>query len=477
MSGDQMELGEDEQLFMLRRAWDNALHTLSGKICKVTFESYIRTAVPIGWDRETAIIGCPSPFAREWFKKYLNQIQNVLSGYLGTPVQINLQILPTPQDPENDGVRTGKRKESVSELTPRPKPFRRPNIDLSFISINERYRFDNFVIDRSNRLAHAGAMSVARNPGKEYNPLFIYGGCGLGKTHLLHAIGHAAKDKDPDVQVAFVDGEMFTQHYVSAIREHKVEELRRFYRQVDFWLVDDIQFIARGEQTKEEFFHTFNALYQTGKQIVITSDCSPRELKSMDERLRSRFGSGLIADINPPELETRVAILENKCMEENWEIPSDLLYHIASAIQSNMRALEGALTKLVACSSVLNLPLTTDLAQNILKDYFIDSDATSRAKTVPIDRILQTVSEKLNVSVSNIVSDKRNKEIATARQIVMFLARELTNASLIQIGAATGGKNHTTVQRSIAKVESELPHNSDLAQTITQIRTELTHRS
>jgi chromosomal replication initiator protein len=485
MDGDQLELGEDTRLVLLRRAWDNSLHILSNKISKVTFESYIRTATPISYQENQVIIGTPSPFAREWFKKNISIIQLTLSGALGKNIEIILQIVPAQNRPEasqqnlndknkNKTNRNSDLYSSIQNNSGKTRANKPLTMDIPFLSFIEKYNFSNFIIGQSNRLAHASAFAVAQSPGSLYNPLFIYGGSGLGKTHLLHALGIAAHNLHPDFNIALVDGELFTQHYVSALRERKMEELRRFYRSIDLWLVDDMQSIAGRDQTREEFFHTFNALHQTGKQIVLASDRSPRELRTMDERLRSRFEWGLIADITPPELETRVAILEKRCEQENWDIPNDLLYYIASAIQSNIRALEGALIKLVACSSIMNQPFSIGLAQRVLKEYFIEKMPDSdNGKAIPVDVILKVAADHMNISMNDIISEKRVKAISNARQIAMYLARDLCSLSLAQIGAAMGKRNHTTVQRAIAKVEEALPYDDDLRKTISVIKSKI----
>jgi len=290
----------------------------------------------------------------------------------------------------------------------------------------------------------------------------------------MHAIGNAARLLDDSMRIAYIDGENFTQHYVAALRERKTDEFRSRFRSVDLWLVDDIQFIAGKEQTKEEFFHTFNALYQTGKQIVISSDRSPRELRTMDERLRSRFECGLIADINAPELETRVAILERRCVVEAWQVPMEVINYIASAIQSNIRALEGALTKLVAYSSVMSSPYSIELAQSVLGEYFIEKPGPGmRHKSVPIDTILRAVAEQFDTPVDILKGQRRNKDIVTARQVAMFICRELTENPLTQIGAGIGGRDHTTVQRAIAKIEAALPHDDALRQAVDILRRKL----
>ena len=374
--------------------------------------------------------------------------------------------------------------------------------------LNERYTFDTFVIGPSNRLAHAGAQAVAQAPGQVYNPLFLYGPSGLGKTHLMHAIGNqvvAAEGGASASKVAYISGESFTTHFVTSLRERRSEEFRRRWRNVDVLLVDDIQFIASKELTKEEFFHTFNALYQTGKQIVISSDRSPRELRAMDERLRSRFESGLIADIAPPNLETRLAILQKKAEFERMRIPDDVLLYMAKLVQSNIRTLEGALVKLIAYASLVNSPVTTQLAADILERYFIVAgsglpdaklvreddenealhdeagesarkapSSLPRAKSVITGETVQrVVARKFNLSVDALVSQKRDREVSHARQIAMHLVRELTEVSLPGIGQLFGGRAHSTTAHACDRIRDLLPFDDDLKRLVEDLISEI----
>jgi chromosomal replication initiator protein len=480
MSGDQLEFGDDERSIALKRAWESALRSLSGQVNKVTFESYIRPLRPISFEGNLAVLGVSSAFAREWLKRYAPLIQSTLekefAGLLDSPLEVKFSLLSAEDKPlfsEATLEKVTQRTATAPQGRSSSRSARQPDVEIPCLPLNPKYLFHSFVIGKSNRLAHAGAVAVAAAPGTVYNPLFVYGSSGLGKTHLLHAIGHAATAHNPQVRVALVDGEHFTQQYVTALRERKMEEFRRYYRSIDIWLVDDIQFVAGREQTKEEFFHTFNALYQTGKQIVITSDRSPRELRMMDERLRSRFESGLIADINPPELEVRVAILERRCDVEHLDVPREVIYYIASAIQSNIRALDGALTRLVAYSSVMNSPHSIEMAQSVLVDYFIEKPIPGRTKAVGMDTVQLAVAEEFGLTVEAIKSQRRDKEVAAARQVAMYLCRELTQTPLSQIGAVFGGRDHTTVQRAIAKVESLLPYDKVLQHSVHQLRRKL----
>lgn len=472
MAGDQLEFGDDPRSVQLRRAWDAALRVLSGQVNKLTFESYIRPIRPLEVRDQEVVLGVTSAFAREWLKRYVAAIRTVLEEHLGGPLEVRFTVV-TSEERALFGEHSGA---PPPETQPAPEEKKqtargsRPDL-IPSLPLNDRNTFDTYVTGRSNRLAHAAAMAVANQPGSIYNPLFIYGCSGLGKTHLLHAIGNAARKRSKGLRISLVDGETFTQHYVAALRERKMDDFRRHFRSVDIWLVDDIQFVAGREQTKEEFFHTFNALHQTGKQIVISSDRSPRELRTMDERLRSRFEAGLVADINAPELEVRIAILQSRCQIEGWEVPEEVIYFIASAIQSNVRALEGALNRMVAYASVMGLPQDVELAQSILGEYFIEKPLPgSRSKGIALETIQIATAEEMGSTQEMIKSQRRDKQVALVRQVAMFLCRELTELPLAQIGAAFGGRDHTTVQRAVQKIEALLPTDHVLRRHVEEIR-------
>ena len=346
------------------------------------------------------------------------------------------------------------------------------NLPIPSLPLNNRYVFETFLEGKSNRLAHAGATSVAEHPGDKYNPLFLYGGPGLGKTHLMQSIAHRMRQRQPNARVAYVSGEFFTQHYVTAIRDHATEEFRRQYRHVDVWLVDDIQFVAGKEHTKEEFVHTFNSLYQSGKQIVIASDRSPRELNTMDERLRSRFQSGLIADIGTPELETRIAVLQQCRQREGFVVADEVLDYIASAIQSNMRALEGALTKLIAYSSIHNTAASEELAQSVLSEYFIEKPLRSRK--ISVNDIIETVAPFFAVSPVGIRGPNRNKDVSLARQVAMFLCRELLpELNTTVVGVAFGDRDHATIVYACQRVKGLMELDPELKTLVQQVQKRL----
>jgi chromosomal replication initiator protein len=330
--------------------------------------------------------------------------------------------------------------------------------------IISRYTFDNFVVGSSNQFAHAASLAVANQPGTAYNPLFIYGGVGLGKTHLLHAIGNQIHRIWP-FQVVYLSVETFINELISSIRYEKIPEFHDKYRSMDVLLLDDVQFMAGKERTQEEFFHTFNALYQSQKQIVVTSDKVPKEIPELEERLRSRFEWGLIADIQPPDMETRVAILNRKAESENLVLPSDVSIFLASHIHSNVRVLEGSLTRLKAFSELEGEPISIDMSKNVLKDVLGE-----KRTAITIEEILRAVSRYYGLKPSDLKSPKRSKEIALARQIAMFLCRGLTSSSFPEIGSSFGGKDHSTVIHAVNKIETLLKDNRKINEDIAAIK-------
>lgn len=473
MPGDrgQLEFGDDERSIALKRAWERAMLFLSNKVSRLTFESYIRAIRPLSYKEHEVRLGVPSPFAREWLeKRHASAIRGILESILGASLEVRYVVVASDSVPgwmDDAGA-------DAASCPPAPRkrqPSRPHPDDVPSLPLNEDYTFDTFVVGRSNRLAFTAAQAVSERLGSMYNPLFVYGGSGLGKTHLLHAIGHAVRARDPEALISLVDGESFTHHFVTSLREKKAADFRRHYRSVDIWLVDDIQFIASREGTKEEFFHTFNALYQTGRQIVIASDRSPRELRAMDERLRSRFECGLIADIAPPELETREAILRQRCSKEESAVPDDVIRYIAGAIQSNVRTMEGAITRLVAYSSIMRSPISVEMAHDVLGEFFLDVPIPIRGrKGVQSETVVRTVAECFHLTADDLRGPRRDKHIAEARQIAMYLCRELSDMPYGQIGELLGGRDHTTVQRGIGRVESRLLEDGALRATVQELR-------
>ena len=506
MSG-QLEPGDGDHSAALRHAWDQCLHLLAAKVSKVTLDSYIRSAQPVSYIGNVITLGVVSSFAREWLeKKYANQIRSALEFHLDTSgLQVVFVVQPRNAQRSRSASRSSSPKSSTVQTTlpldaeeeaPQPEAeavaagdgvpsasaspaaksdarSKKREPPAPCLHLNSGYMFENYLEGPSNRLAKMSAMAVAAKPGHSYNPLFLYGGPGLGKSHLLQAIAQVIKRSCSTLQVAYISGEYFTQHYFAAIRDHCTETFRRQYRSVDVWLVDDIQFIAGKDHTKEEFFHTFNSLYQAGKQIVIASDRSPRELHSLDERLRSRFQSGLIADINPPDIATRIAFLRRLRESNGAAIDDEVIHYVADAIQSNMRTLEGALTRLIAYSSIMNTPITAELAQGVLGEYFIDKPVRSRKVTT--DEVISAVCDQFGTTPLVVKGPARNKDIVLARHVAMYLCRELlSEVNTVLLGVAFGGRDHTTILYGCQRVRAMLALDGDLKGVIERMREELT---
>jgi chromosomal replication initiator protein len=338
------------------------------------------------------------------------------------------------------------------------------DFDSALPQLNPRYTFDTFIVGASNQFAHAAAQAVAEQPSKSYNPLFVYGGVGLGKTHLMQAIGHALKRRDPSLRLTYVSAEKFTNEVISSIRFERMAAFRERFRNMDVLMVDDIQFIATRERTQEEFFHTFNALYDQQKQIVISSDCPPKEISSIEERLRSRFEWGLIADIQPPDLETKIAILQKKGDNEHVQIPDDVAEYIARSIKSNIRELEGALIRLMAYASLTGARIDLPTAQQVLKNLIDTQD-----KKVTIEQIQKRVGEVFGIRAQDLKMRSNSRVIAFPRQVAMFLVKQLTSASLPEIGRQFGGKHHTTVLHSIHKIANQRQTDKELNKTINRL--------
>jgi chromosomal replication initiator protein len=417
--------------------WNKSLAQIEEKVGNNIIDLWFRPIKLSQFKEQQATVEIPNRFFKDWIEdNYPDIIAESIGTILKYPVTVRYKIAEK-MDP------------TVRKMDMRMET-RRQKLASRGIYLNPKYTFENFVIGPSNQFAHASAKAVAEAPGKTYNPLFIYGGVGLGKTHLITAIGNAVIDKKPDISVIFVSAEQFTNEVVSAIRHQKMGELKEKFRNIDLLLLDDIHFIENKTQTQEEFFHTFNTLYERQKQIVISSDRPPKEIAAITDRLRSRFSMGLIADIQPPELETKVAILQRKAETEKIFVPEDVAYYLASKVKSNIRELEGCLIRLGAQSSLTGRPINIDMAKNILQDLIQDDE-----KPVTTDQIQKTVSEHFALKVSDMKAKKRTKEIALPRQIAMFLSKQLTNLSLSDIGKNFGGKDHATVIYACKQTEEK----------------------
>jgi chromosomal replication initiator protein len=425
-------------------AWQQAQTHLKERLGETIYETWILPLKPAQKDNSSLILEAPDVFFRDWIdKNYKNTILEVLG--LEAPGE-NLQLVL-------ESSVAGVPAETQQATHAPAKQIQQPGT----LNINARYTFENFVIGPSNRHAHAYSLAVAEAPAKAYNPLFIYGGVGLGKTHLIQAICHQIRAKaQGNLKICYLSSERFTNELIDAIQHHSTANFRLKYRNVDVLVIDDIHFIAGKESTQEEFFHTFNALYDAHKQIVFSSDRPPKEIANLQERLVSRFGWGLTTDVQPPDLETRVAILKKKIEREPVAVPDDVIFFIAQLIKTNIRELEGALIRTIAYSLLEEKPISLELTKEVLKDVLKEPK-----KLITVDFIQRCVAEEFSMTLQDLKTKRRNKTIVLPRQIAMYLSRELTDLSLPEIGDAFGGKDHTTVLHSYNKIKEEL-NNSDI---------------
>lgn len=440
----------------LEKLWNNVLSKIEDKISRPSFETWLKSTKLMSYGEENVTIAVPNSFAKDWLENhYVHLITGILSELTGEDRLIHFVV---PKEMEENDFQVPK---------PAVKQADRSAIQSASVMLNPKYTFDTFVIGSGNRFAHAASLAVAEAPAKSYNPLFIYGGVGLGKTHLMHAIGHYIMEQDPTSKVVYLSSEKFTNEFINSIMNNKAGDFRNQYRNVDVLLIDDIQFIAGKEQTQEEFFHTFNTLHEESKQIIISSDRPPKEIPTLEDRLRSRFEWGLITDIAPPDLETRIAILRKKAKADGLlDISDDVMLYIANQIDTNIRELEGALIRVVAYSSLVNMDITTDLAAEALKDII----PNSRPRTVSILDIQKTVGEHYNIRLEDFTAKKRTRAIAFPRQIAMYLSRELTDSSLPKIGSEFGGRDHSTVIHAHEKISKQLKDDQNLQQDIQDIK-------
>ncbi|MBI2247056.1 MAG: chromosomal replication initiator protein DnaA [Armatimonadetes bacterium] len=424
--------------------WQAALLRIEGR-SKPSYESFVKAMAPVALRGDVVIFSVPSRLAKEWVEtRYAGLIRTALQEVLARPVGVQLVV-----------------REEAAPASPPPPPPRIPE----GVQLSPKYTFDTFVIGSGNRFAHAAAMAVAEAPARAYNPLFIYGGVGLGKTHLLQAIGHNVIHRKQLHRVAYISSEKFTNELINAIRDDRTLEFRTKYRNVDVLLIDDIQFLAGKERTQEEFFHTFNTLHEASRQIIISSDRPPKEIPTLEDRLRSRFEWGLIADIQPPDVETRIAILRKKAEIDGIAVPDEVAEFIAQRIQSNIRELEGALVRVVAYANLTRSPITVELAAEILKALL----PASPARPVTIPAIQKAVAEHFGIRVEEMRAKRRTKGVAFPRQVAMYLARELTDSSLPRIGDEFGGRDHTTVMHACDRVKEALTLDTHLSAALKSV--------
>ncbi|HEX6869335.1 MAG TPA: chromosomal replication initiator protein DnaA [Candidatus Limnocylindrales bacterium] len=456
-----------------KQVWRAALGELQVSLSPANFETWLRDTQLVDVDEQRFRIAVPNGFAKDWLEsRYRSLISQTLARIVGYSVQVEFVISAAAEAAaEGDavgpvgaatatGARSGGERQQV-RLEPT-----RVGGEGGTTFINPRYTFSNFIVGSANRLAHAASLSVAERPGHAYNPLFLYGGVGLGKTHLMHAIGNQVIAKFPRKRVVYATSEKFTNEFIASIQQGKIDEFRARYRRIDLLLIDDIQFIADKERTQEEFFHTFNAIHEDGKQIVLSSDRPPKAILTLEERLRSRFEWGPIADLTAPDLETRIAILRAKAEEGAVPITSDVIEFIARKVVSNIRELEGALNRIVAYASMGAMPIGIELAQAVLSNVLYNP----KKRQVTPERIAKVVSEYYSVPMDALQGQKRDKAIVVPRQIAMFLMREETDVSLLRIGAELGGRDHSTVLHACDKINREVAVNDELRREIAAVR-------
>lgn len=433
--------------------WNAALEGLERKFSKPVFEMWIKPIRLLSMEGDELLLSVQSKFARDWVENRLKeQIADVLSDVFGARCELRFTVV----EPE-----TGA---PAAQPGTRPAGVRPPE-DLRSSNLNVRYTFEEFVIGNSNRFAHAAAQAVACAPARAYNPLFLYGGVGLGKTHLMHAIGHRVLIDNPNANVVYVTCEKFTNEFIIALQNNRTPEFRNRYRQIDVLLIDDIQFLAGKETTQEEFFHTFNALHESGRQLIISSDRPPKEIQTLESRLRSRFEWGLLTDIQAPDIETREAILRKKAESEKIPVPDEVTSFIAKVIPSNIRELEGALIRVVAYASLTKSPITLDLAAEVLKSAV----AQAPLQRITINKIKETVASAHGLTVKEMDNGRRDQRLAAPRQIAMYIATELTNYSLPQIARDFGKKDHTTVMYARDKIKDQMQRDEAYRNKIRQL--------
>jgi len=451
--------------------WSQVQEELRFQLAKRTYDMWLKNTSVVSADGSTFRIGVPSKLAKDWLEdRFSGLIQETLQAVTGAEVGIDFVISPSSHRPplaatdgEDSDVHSANGHENghdngvEADVAPAPS------------ELNARFRFSSFVVGHNSQFAHAAAKAVAEAPGDSYNPLFLYGGVGLGKTHLMHAIGHEVHDRFPRKRVVYLTSEQFTNEVITSIATARMGEFRHKYRTVDVLLIDDVQFLAGKDRTKEEFFHTFNALHEINKQIVISSDRPPKEIPTLEDRLRSRFEWGLIADIQPPDFETRLAILHSKLGGHTSLVPEEVLNFIAHKVQRNIRELEGALTRVQAFAAVHQRSVDEDEAARLLADII----PAGTRKPINVDRIQLLVSDFYNITLEDMKSKRRDKHIVFPRQVAMFLVREETPSSLPAIGKAFGGRDHTTALHSIEKIANELKEDERLRFEVQAIRERL----
>ena len=445
--------------------WTRILDRARHELPEQTFRTWLEPTEPLALEGDTIIIGSPDQFAADWNEsKHAQLLTSLAPIALGHPLSVVFRVHEE---------RKTRNQMDLFVAPPPITPQQRQKQGSINAQLSDRYTFDHFVIGKSNELAAAAAHAVSQAPGRVYNPLFLYGDTGLGKTHLMQAVAHAVMERQPDIRITFIGTEQFTNEMIGSIRERTTQEFRRRYRETDLLLVDDVQFLKGKESTQEEFFHTFNALYEAGRQIILTSDRPPSEIPGLEARLVSRFQWGMVADFELPDLEHRIAILRNKAMIDHLEmtIPEDVIRFIAEHVRSNVRELEGSIIKLLAYASLKHREITVDVAREALRDKLRPGEATAAA-TVGLnpDTIQQAVAKEWGVTTEGLRSKTRTKALTAPRQVAMYLMRELLGLQLVEIGATFGGRDHSTVIHSLERVSAMLKEEPSFAQRIARLR-------
>ena len=441
--------------------WNAALELLKGEVGAQGFDTWFRSTRAVAWQAHTVVIEVPNRFVRDWLlEHYAEVIDRCLRQVAGEPLTLDIRVGTSIAAQAGPGEELPR-----PEAPPAPALPARPAPTPAELGLHQKYTLESFVVGSSNRFAHAAAMAVATSPGRAYNPLFIYGGVGLGKTHLLHAIGLHVLAHQPRAKILYLSSEHFTNQLITAIQTRSTVKFRERYRTVDVLLIDDVHFIAGKESTQEEFFHTFNALYDAHKQIVLCSDRPPKEIRGLEERLVSRFEWGLLTDVQPPDLETRIAILRKKAEAHPVRVPDEVMTFIAERVRSNIRELEGALIRVVAYASLGGHELTAAMAQDVLKELVLEE-----AKRVSIDDIQHQVAAYFDIRAADMKTKRRTKQVAYPRQVAMYLARGLTDASLPAIGESFGGRDHSTVLYACEKIEGLVRTTPEIARVVDHLR-------
>lgn len=444
----------------IQEIWSESLEIIRGELTEVSFNTWVKTLEPGKIVNNNFYLIVQTDFYKDILvNRYASLIQNAIKEVTSIVYEIKFIVPGEEASLNEDNLNTKKNRRPVEQES------------FNNSTLNPKYIFEEFVIGNSNRFAHAASLAVAESPAKAYNPLFIYGGVGLGKTHLMHAIGHYIKEQNRNAKVLYISSEKFTNELINSIKDDKNVEFRNRYRNVDVLLVDDIQFIAGKERTQEEFFHTFNALHEANKQIIISSDRPPKEIPTLEDRLRSRFEWGLTTDIQAPDFETRIAILRKKAESENFKVNNEVFDFIARKIKSNIRELEGALTRVTAYSSLTNKEVSIELAQEALKDII----SSNRPKQINIDMIKDVVAQHYNIQIDDFDSKRRTRTITYPRQVAMYLSRELTDLSLPKIGESFGGRDHTTVIHAYDKISHDINESMDFKNLILEFKKMLSH--